>query len=222
LKLFLRKDYDSLITCELICAGPTSAKVHKEYTDFLNKQYNSKITGFSVRHKKTGWTPPYLRAEFANGQVFEKPFYETEYGYAFAVFSRSACYNCKFRGNNRKGDIMIGDYWGASDSDKFWNKNGVSIIFAHTEKGKSLIESVPNLELFISDFEKAVKNNRNVIEKKFESPMREKFSELFAKKGLFYAAKHARPLKSKLRNNAVHIIPRPWVPFAKRVYRFIK
>ena len=103
----------------LICHGPTSAKVHEEYVEWLEKRYRSRIKAFSVRYKEKGWTPPYLRAEFENGQVFMKPFYETEYGMAFAVMARESCYRCPFKGENRRGDIMIGDFWGASESDPF-------------------------------------------------------------------------------------------------------
>lgn len=49
---FLGERTENLLTCELICHGPTSTKVHEEYVSYLEKKYNSKIIGFSVRHKK--------------------------------------------------------------------------------------------------------------------------------------------------------------------------
>ncbi len=48
---FLGERVENLLTCELICHGPTLAKVHKEYISYLEQVYNSKIIEFSVRHK---------------------------------------------------------------------------------------------------------------------------------------------------------------------------
>lgn len=182
---------ENLLTCELVCYGSTSPKIHKEYVTYLESKYESKVIDFSVRYKKEAWTPSYLHAVFDNGQVFEKPFYETEYGYAFSVFGREACYRCLFKGNNRQGDIMIGDFWGASDRDKYWNKYGVSSIFAETDKGNDFLLSTAGIKLFPTTFVKAAENNYTVIASKHRRSEREKFSELLSESGLIYAAKHS-------------------------------
>lgn len=187
----------NLLTCELVCYGPTSSKIHKEYVTYLESKYKSKVIDFSVKYKKEAWTPSYLHAEFNNGQVFENPFYETEYGYAFSVFGREACYRCMFKGNNRQGDIMIGDFWGASDKDEYWNRYGVSSIFAETDKGNDFLQSTSGIKLFPTTFVKAVENNYMVVGPKHRRGEREKFSELLSEKGLIYAAKHSIGFRSK-------------------------
>ncbi len=189
---------DNLLTCELICHGATSAKIHRDYVTYLENKYKSKIVDFSVRYKKKGWTPLYLHAEFANGKVFEKPFYDTEYAFGFSTWGREACYSCKFKGNNRQGDIMLGDFWGATETDEYWNKNGVSSVFAETEKGNEFLKSVPGIKLFPTTFEKAVKKNPMVIKSKTKKENRDKFSALLAEKGLMYAAKHSVGIKTRI------------------------
>lgn len=119
MKKFLKKDYDNLITCALICHGPMSPKIHREYIAYLEKKYGSRICEWSVRYKKGKWMPLYLHAGFENGETFEDKFYDTEYGYAFRVAGRESCYHCKFKGNNREGDIMIGDFWGGNRGRRF-------------------------------------------------------------------------------------------------------
>jgi coenzyme F420-reducing hydrogenase beta subunit len=213
---------DNLITCELICHGPTSQKVHEEYISHLEKKFRSKITKFSVRHKKTEWTPPYLRAEFENGKVFERPFYETEYGVAFRILGRESCYNCAFKGNNRCGDLMIGDFWGATKKDEFWNKHGVSVIFAETEKGDYLLNQLKNVVLYKTDFETAVRSNHMVIESKKKHANRDKFGMMFSEKGLFYAANHSLSKKTKVVRIIRHMIPKPLLPCAKRLYHLLR
>ncbi len=71
-KSYFEDRYSNLYTCELICHGPTSAKIQREYVHLLEKKYKSTIVNFNVRYKKEGCTPPYLAAEFENGTRYEK------------------------------------------------------------------------------------------------------------------------------------------------------
>lgn len=219
---FLGERAKNLLTCELICHGPTSAKVHEEYVSHLEKKYNSKIVEFSVRHKKHEWLPTYLYAKFANGQEFEKPFYSTEYGFAFSVLGRESCYNCQFKGERRCGDIMLGDFWGVTEKDEFWNKKGVSVIFAETGKGDEALKALRGVKLFPTTFEKAIASNPMVIKSKEKNPQTEKFSKFFVEKGLLYAAKHSISFKHRIKNFAVRCVPQPLIPFAKKIYHTMK
>ena len=190
---------ENLVTCELICHGPTMPKVHSDYVKYLEKKYGSKVVDFSVRRKKDAWEPGYLYARFENGKVFLRDFYQTEYGYAFAVLGRESCYGCKFRGNNRQGDLMLGDFWGATQEDAYWNKRGVSVIFVETEKGDAFLKAAPGIKLFPAAFEKAVAGNPMVIRPRKESRYKKQFAKLLEEKGLFYAAHHAAGLKTKVK-----------------------
>ena len=199
IQAYLKKEYANLITCELVCHGPTSPKVHSEYVKYLENVFNSKIIEFSARKKKGTWLPSYLHAKFENGEIFEKEFDNTEYGYAFGIMGRPTCYNCNYKGNNRTGDIMIGDFWGTTQEDPFWNEKGVSVIFVHTEKGHQLLKEADGIQLFETTFEKAVSSNQMVIRSKTPDRKKKRFEKLFIKKGLIYASRHTRSLKSKLK-----------------------
>lgn len=189
---YLGKEYDNLLTVELICHGPTLAEVHRQYIVHLEEKYQSKIVDFSVKRKDGAWTPGYLYAKFENGQVFQERFYHTEYGYAFSVMAKKACYNCQFRGNNRTGDIMIGDFWGATEEDEFWNKKGISAILVHTQKGDDFINSTDGIKIFPSTFERVVKQNPNVVKPRSVHKQTAKFEKVFAERGLFYAVKYSK------------------------------
>ena len=219
--LFLKKDYDNLVTVELICHGPTSILVHKQYLEYLESRFNSKIVDFTVRRKEGKWTPPFLYAKFENGKVFKKEFYSTEYGIAFGSMVKPACYNCQTRGNNRTGDIMIGDYWGARPEDEFWNEKGISAVLVHTEKGEALLKSLPNVKMFDTSFESIVQGNLNIINPSRRSGNSKKFEEAFKAHGLFYAVKHGRTFKQKVKVMLSGLIPESLKPFARRVYHKI-
>ena len=196
---FIEGRPENLLTCELICHGPTFPKVHYDYITFLEKKYKSKIVDFSVRHKQDSWTPSYLYAKFDNGKIFSKPFHKTEYEFAFSLLGKTPCYDCKYKGNNRQADIMIGDFWGATDEDVYWNKWGVSSIFAETQRGKDFLTSTPGIQLFSTTFEKAVEKNPMVIESRKFNKNRDDFADLLSKKGLIYAVKYFVSYKSKVK-----------------------
>lgn len=199
LRSYLKKEYDKLVAVELICHGPTTATVHRQYVEHLEKKFGSRLVDFSVKRKKGAWTPGYLYAAFENGQVYEKPFYHTEYGYAFATMAGKACYTCRFRGNNRTGDIMLGDFWGATEQDAYWNKEGVSSILVHTEKGEALLRETEDLRLFDTTFQKIVAGNPNIIKPRDDRPNRAKFEQLLESRGLLYAVEHAKPLLARIK-----------------------
>lgn len=202
-------DYDNLITCELICHGPMYSKIHAEYIDYLEKRYKSRLTFFSCRYKNEKWSTSYLHAEFENGKIFEDELYSTEYGYAFYVYGRSQCYDCKFKGDNRTGDIMIGDFWGANPNDDFWNEKGVSAILVHSEKGLDYLKTVKNIKLFPSTFERVIEKNDMIVRSQSKLPERETFDEWYNKKGLIYAYNkmHPRSMKTKIKQFIKMLLP---------------
>lgn len=215
---FIGNRPENLLTCELICHGPTSQRVHKEYISHLENKYQSKVVDFTVRYKKNHWIPSYLYARFSNGEEFIKPFYETEYGFAFSILVRESCYNCKFKGNNRQGDIMVGDYWGASERDVYWNKYGVSVIFAETSKGNDFIQHVPNIKLFKTSFQKAVRSNTMVIRSKKKDKRYDEFSKLLSEKGLMNAVSLTIRFNDRFVNVIKRVVPNKMVRLARDVF----
>ncbi len=208
---------DNLLTCELICHGPTLPQVHTDYVHFLERKYKSKLQAFSVRYKNGQWRPPYLYARFENGQVFKKAFYKTEYGIAFCELAKESCYHCKFKGNNRQADIMLGDFCGATEKDVFWNKYGVSSIFAETEKGDQFLKSTPGIKLYPTTLARAVEKNPMLINSKDRSSHRDRFATLLSEKGLMYAATHYLTLRKRVTRAIAQLIPRKLRPTVMRI-----
>ena len=188
LKSFLNKEYNNLYTCALICMGPTSPKVSKEYIEHFEKEKNSKVTAFNLRSKVKGWGPPnHIKIEFENGEEYIKPFNETEYGHAFQILNKPSCLNCKFKIKNTKADITIGDYWGKEKKDKIYNRQGVSIIFIHNPKMEEIIDQLKNFRKVEKNYQEAILNNEMIIISRKKDKRRERYSKNFIEKGLFYA-----------------------------------
>lgn len=151
---------DKLYTVDILCHGPLSKKLHCEYVKAVQKKYKSKIIELNVRYKKDGnWTPPYIKIVFENGKKIEKQLYDTDYGFLFSKVALSRCTDCKFKGENHRGEICIGNFWGIDKTLPIYNKYGVSIILIQNEKGKDIIEWLSK-----SDFELTKINDITVLQ----------------------------------------------------------
>lgn len=204
LKGFLQKNYDNLYTCELICHGPTSQKVQEDFIDKLSKKYKSKVTYFSCRYKKENTEAPYIRVEFENNKFYQKPLWDTEYGHAFAVYSRRSCYHCTFKGDNRVADISVGDSWKARKN--FGNQMGVSVIYVHTDKGLELIEQLEDFELELLDYESVKDDNPAIWKSLDETKERKKFAKILKKKNLSAASFRSRNIAGKIKYMVKYMI----------------
>lgn len=199
LKGYLKKEYNNLITCDLICHGPTSQKINEQYINSLVDKFGVNINNFTVRYKNKGnWTPPYIKAEFENNKTYIAPFYSTSYGMAFSIMKRKSCYSCGFKGDNSKADITLGDYWGMDKNDKDYNVSGVSVLIVNTEKGEELVSKLEEFKIFLGEYEKVVKNNLPLVESTKMSVKRDIFTRLLKEKGLEVAANKGISIKEKI------------------------
>ncbi|MBO4878557.1 MAG: Coenzyme F420 hydrogenase/dehydrogenase, beta subunit C-terminal domain [Ruminococcus sp.] len=223
-------NHDALFTIDLICHGPTYAEVQKQYIEQLESKFNSKVTSFSVRYKKKGWEPPYVHAEFSNGQVFEELFYESDFGFAFKKYSRIACQNCQFKGENHVADMTVGDYWGCTKGMECYNPNGVSVLLVKTDKGKNMVEELKTsteFQLYQADTEYAVRNNSNYyLRREFDMKTHRQFDEDFKKNGLHHAVVNSecygRYKKLMRKERIKRFIPAKAVRFMKRIKSKLK
>lgn len=167
LKNYLGKEYDNLLTCDLVCHGVPSQKLFKKYLNFLEIKYKKKIESYNFRSKeKKGWG---LTAKI----VFEDGTYkyiDSDFDYYYSNFLdcntyRESCYNCKYAKTTRPSDITLADYWGIlSIHNDFYDEMGVSLILVNTDKGMKILEENKELfEIIETDLNYASSHNKNLI-----------------------------------------------------------
>lgn len=136
-------EHENLYTASLICHGPTSQKVHRDYIKNLPHSEASRLNSLSVRYKKTGWKPYYIHAEYNDGNSFDEVFSSSDYGIAFLYLKRPSCRTCRYKYGDKEfglqADLTIGDFHGVDKKSKQYNPWGVSQGSVHTEKGEYLI-----------------------------------------------------------------------------------
>ena len=142
----LFKNNLNLYTVALVCHGPTSQLVQREYIQALQKQYIGNLIDFTLRGKIDGWKPYYIQAKFDNGYEFREKFLSSTFGIAFAELKRPSCSNCKFKLNQKKSgidsDLIIGDFHGAIPGKSYYNQWGVSQVSVLTIKGEEMVQMV--------------------------------------------------------------------------------
>ena len=136
------RDISKLYTIALICHGPTSQKVHRDYCKSIQKEDGEIIKFMSVRYKVNGWRPYHIHTEYENGRIFEEQFNKTDYNTAFLYMKRPSCRVCHYKAENEKfgisADLIAGDFHGVKYDSLHYNKWGVSQCSIMSEKGEYL------------------------------------------------------------------------------------
>lgn len=202
-------DEKNLYAVDILCHGPAAKGVHKSFVEELESKYESKLTNFTIRYKKDGWTPFYIKAEFENGKKHVEPFNESDYGKAFYRIARPSCTKCKFKGDNHKGDLCCGDFWGLTKDMPGWNPNGVSIMIVQTEKGNKLLQMLDD-SFFIQEADKqlVLKGNPMYLESRQQKADYEKFIKDLNQNGLHFAVSQFPIEKPSLANYIKLLIKR--------------
>lgn len=201
-------DISSLYTIDILCHGPAIPGVHRQYIESLEKKYNSKLNYFTIRYKKNKWTPFYILAKFQNGKEYIVPFNETDYGKAFYYVASPGCTKCRYKGENHKGDICVGDYWGMKPGMLGWNEKGVSVILTQTHKRERLLELLDdNFHIQEEDVEFVTKNNPMYYQSRIQKVDYNRFVKDLKERGLHYA---------------VQQIPSETISISIRLKRFLK
>ena len=180
LKNYLRKDYNNLLTADIICHGVPSPAV---WAKFLKENFDVfKIKAINFREKRIAWNTFYLSFLLDDGLLYangkKKTFLEFLYdklkikkrinwgyynaffvGFLYELINRISCHNCVFRGK-RFADFSLGDLWGkwpeiiSAEDEKY----GVSLVTVNTKKAKLIFTQLP-ITVNIVDYDRAAKVN---------------------------------------------------------------
>lgn len=196
LKQYLKKDYENLLTVDIICHGVPSKRFFQSFMEDYGKKLGGTITEFYFRDKSKG-QGMITRSVYKNknGEQQEKIIVGNLLSY-FNFFLRSFtyrknCYSCPFASEKRVGDLTLGDFWGFHEEYPSYdekqglsNGKGVSCILVNTNQGKATLEQCEGqFVLMTSDFEKVARHNDQLHSPSKYSPKREQILELYQKEG---------------------------------------
>lgn len=212
LKRFLMKDYENLLTIDLICHGQGSPLVFQECIKTLGQELGENVSSYEFRTKR--WI---IEDEYMSKVVTGKKSHYLVKDYYQQLFLsqdilRPACGdNCRYRNQNRPGDITIADCRGLTKifPDLIGHKQNYSTIVVNTSKGGNAVSALTktmNLREYTID--DVVKYNPLFDHQTFASKNREQFFKDFFKEPQATIKKSTVPFIKKrvTRNTIIRII----------------
>lgn len=165
---YLGKDYDNLITQDLVCHGVPSPMVWRKYLKLRQQLAKSPIKSIFFRDKTYGWHNWHIAFDFEDGTQYKRSQFEDRMIVAFlrGKCSRECCYDCQFKQKCRLADFTLADLWGVEgmaaelDDDK-----GLSACFVNSPKAAAVFEEIKEGLIYKEvELDKAVNGNLAMIE----------------------------------------------------------
>lgn len=137
---FLGKEYDRLLTMDLVCYGVPSPKVWRDFLDMREREERRRISAVDFRDKKKfGWKTHRETITVGKKKISSRLYTKI---FIKALATRPSCFECVYVNQNRVGDITIADFWGHEEAVPGFAQDdrGVSLVMVNTEKGKQIWE----------------------------------------------------------------------------------
>ncbi len=148
---FLEKDYDNLITADLVCHGSNSLKAYQLYLKEIAK--GREISRVDFREKENyGWRSN-VNIYFADGTNYiehpDKKKSSWYIGFLQGIMNRLCCSTCHYAAKKRTGDFTLGDFWQVNRYNPEFNDGmGTSVVICNSLKSKSVFDSLkPSMKL---------------------------------------------------------------------------
>lgn len=171
LNAFLGKDYEKLLTVDLVCHGVPSPKAFAKYLkdSFPGKEFQK----INFRDKKAfGWSS-HMNIYFKDGTTHLEHCNINSYYRAFlsGLSVRPSCSVCKYTTLPRQADISIGDFWGISNhKPEMTDAQGTSLVIVNSGKGKAVFEAVKNKIMKVEQMNLSQARPKNqAIDRPFEA-----------------------------------------------------
>lgn len=224
LRTFLRKDYENLLTIDLICHGVGSPKVFEACTRAISKQAGKQLKAYSFRAKRKVHETDHLTLLAFEGDTQ----YVTQDQY-IQLFLKQACLrpscgqNCKYRGRyKRPGDFTIADFKGLATvfPDLLGTKRNYSTIVANSEKALNLIPQLHNhMEMRPVSIDDIIRFNPLFDRHTWFSEDRDKFFDEFVKDEDGTIAKYTKPYQiatMSVKKRIFGVLPNSLIRFLTR------
>lgn len=204
LRRFLVKEYENLLTIDLICHGQGSPLVFQECMKIIGEQLGEEVVSYEFRTKRKVVEEDYLskittksRTHYVTKDTYQQLFLSQD-------ILRPACGdNCKYRDIRRPGDLTIADCRGLTTifPDLRGSKKNYSTIVCNTEKGNRVTENLSDTMILREySLEDVIKYNPLFARQTWASKERDLFFKNFIDAPYETICKKAKPLVVKKMN----------------------
>ena len=142
LKKYLKKEYENLLTVDVMCRAVPSPKVLNKYLDYQKEKY-PEFDCIVFRDKGRGYSYSGI-ALYKSGKVVYRGGSEADPWlrlFLGGYCNREACYNCFYQNGVRASDITLWDCWGTQNYEPKWDDNkGTTNVIVWTKKGQDWLK----------------------------------------------------------------------------------
>lgn len=203
LKRYLRREYDNLLTVDVVCHGVPSPLVWREYLKWVVPQGEG-VQYVNMRDKRNGWSSYCVDIRTERGSICV-PASKNLYieGFLRDLYLRPSCYACPAKAGRSGSDITLGDFWGVAQSHpQFTDDKGVGLLLVGSKKGADALKEIgANMEM--STYSSAIGYNPCIERSASEPPQRDIFWDTFAQDGVVAIEKVCRRMRPSLISRCV-------------------
>lgn len=145
LKMFLHKNYENLLTIDLICHGQGSPSVFEACVEKMSDDLGERILQYEFRAKRSRYEEDYLcyiKTSKSEHFIIRDPYMQL---FLSQNALRPSCgENCKYRDKRRPGDLTIADFKGYDKlfPDLSYPSKNWSTVVCNTPKGAKCLEKL--------------------------------------------------------------------------------
>lgn len=197
LRNFLRKDYENLLTVDLVCHGVPSQRLLDDNIARCKAKDPGMIENSVRFRRKRDFMSLSGEIEFiwsyttSNNKVVRRDWYDDPYMFGFieGLFYRSCCYECPYAYSIRTSDITLSDFWGLPAQAGYNTGRGVSSILVNTPRGRKFMEefigsSESTAEIKPRKARESISWNGQLMHPSFKSTAVDRFRSLYPEIGL--------------------------------------
>lgn len=189
-----KKLRQNLILVDIVCHAVPSPFIWRDYINYIEIKYGSKISKSEFRDKRAGWDSPHKECfTMSDGSI------HTDFIHRFFFYKslsiRISCGNCKYTNYYRPSDITLGDFWGYERCVPTMNIDncGISLVLLNSQKGVSIFDKVTEsldfekvslISTYQWNLEHPTQMNKSVME----------FQYYYSSRGFNYVLKKYGPL----------------------------
>lgn len=212
---YLKKEYDNLITQDVVCHGVPAPMVFKKYLDYQEKKFGSATECVVFRDKCSGWNTYSVNMKFLNNKKYTKVFSKDLYMRSFLrdYCLRPSCYSCKFKSKVHSSDFTLADYWGVTNiHPEFSDDKGTSLVLINSDNARKVFDCISEqFEWKETSLDKAIVYNPLIVRASKRPEERDAFMEDIQQRGYDYIKKkYFKTNYSELiyyfRSNVFHIL----------------
>jgi len=218
LKAYLGRDYDNLLTVDLICHGVCPTRYFRDEKNKIVREL--RVEGLDDIRFRDNEGNAFRMTLWSGSRKYDAGDYISNYylaGFMYGVSLRGNCYECPYARPERVSDITIGDFiWLGRDIPFEPKVDNVSCVLVNTARGAKFYDELagrPGIESCEREYSERLTYRPSLMEPFARHPLNNRFRSAYPKMGFCKAIRRTMfffllPKRSAALAKGVSSLPR--------------